>query len=76
MGRTPLGINSQLAEDLQHVRLLGVQFAMGGIANMGDDIGFEHLFQGSAERGDEFHRQIGDEAHRVGQYDVASARQA
>jgi drug/metabolite transporter (DMT)-like permease len=36
-----------------------------------DDIRAQHLFERGAEGGDELGRQIGDEAHRVGQDDLA-----
>ena len=43
---------------------------------MQDQIGFEHLFQRGAEGGDQHGRQVGDEAHRVGQHGLRATRQA
>ena len=35
---------------------------------MHDQVGLDHLFQGGAEGGDQVGRQVGDEAHRVGDH--------
>ena len=48
---------------------------MGDIPHMQDDIGGLHFFQGRAERGHQMGRQVGDEAHRVGQDHLAAGRQ-
>ena len=48
---------------------------MGDVAHMQHQIGLDHLLQRGAEGGDEHGRQIGDEAHRVGQDDAPAARQ-
>ena len=42
---------------------------------MHDDVGLQHLFQRGAERRDQFDRQIGDKAHRVGEDHLAPVRQ-
>ena len=47
--------------------LLGGAFGMGGVADRGDDIGLQHLFQGGAEGRHQFGRQVGDETDRVRQ---------
>ena len=39
------------------------------------DVGLDHLFQRRAERRDQHGRQVGDEAHGVGQDDLHAARQ-
>ena len=44
---------------------------MGDVADMHDQVGLDHLFQGGAEGGDQMGRQVGDEADRVGDHAVA-----
>ena len=46
--------HTQFGQHLQHVGLLGLAFVMGGVADMGDHVGLQHLFQRGAERGDQF----------------------
>ena len=48
---------------------------MRRVADMQDHFGFQHLFERGTEGGDQMRRQVGDEADRVGQDDLASARQ-
>ena len=48
---------------------------VGDVANMHDQIGLQHLFQRGAEGGDQRGRQIGDEAHGVGEHRLRAARQ-
>ena len=48
---------------------------MRDVADMQDDIGGLNLFQGRAERGHQMGRQVGDEAHRIGQDHLAAGRQ-
>lgn len=42
---------------------------------MEDQVGLEHLFKRGAEGGDKLGRQVGDEAHGVGQDDLLARRQ-
>ena len=49
---------------------------MRDVAHVQDEIGLDHLLERGAEGGDEERRQIGDEAHRVGEDDAPAAREA
>ena len=46
--------------------LLRFAFRMGDIAHVHDDVGLQNLFEGRAKRGNQFMREVGDEAHGVG----------
>ena len=66
---------SEIAQHGIDVGLLCLRIRMGDIPHMQDDIGGLNFFQGRAERGHQMGRQVGDEAHRVGQDHLAAGRQ-
>ena len=57
----------EIAEHGQHVVALRRAVGVMRVAHMHDDVGLGDLFQRGAEGRDEMGRQVGDEAHRVGQ---------
>src|SRR6185312_10584813 len=53
-----------------------LQARIGGVHDVEEEVGVRQLFQGGAEGGDEVRRQVGDEAHRVGDDHLALAGEA
>ena len=68
-------VEAEIAEHRQHIVALRRAVGVMRIADMDDDVGLGHLFQGRAEGGDQMGRQVGDEADRVGQDRLAARRQ-
>ena len=62
-------LDAEVAEDLAHIAGLGFGVAMGDIADMEDQVGLDHLFQGRTESGHQRGGQVRDEADGVGQDD-------
>ena len=63
-----LADRAQLAQHGFDIGALLFGLGMGDVAHMHDQVGLDHLFQGRAEGRDQVGRQIGDEAHRVGDH--------
>ena len=68
-------VDAEFGQHAVHVLGLGIAVGVGDVADVQDDVGREHLLQRGAEGGDQRGRQVGDEAHRVGQDDLAAMRQ-
>ena len=65
-----------LFQDLFDVLRLGRRIGRGDVADVQDQVGLAHFLQGRAEALDQFVRQVGDEAHGVGDDGGAALRQA
>jgi hypothetical protein len=64
-------LDAQRGQDVGHVGGLFGGFGVADVADMQDQVGLQHLFQRGAEGGDQLGRQVRDEAHGVGQDDLA-----
>ena len=61
----------RLGQDVGHVLRLFGGLGVADVADMQDQVRLQHLFQRGAEGGDKLGRQVGDEAHGVGEDDLA-----
>ena len=62
--------DAELGQHPQHVGALLGAVRMGAVTDMHDEVGGDHFLQGRAERCHEVVRQVGNEAHGVGQDDT------
>ena len=74
-GRALLRVDAELVQDRLDIVLLRVAVGVADVAHVQDQVGREHLFQRGAEGRDQRGRQVGDEAHRVGEDDMGARRQ-
>ena len=70
-----IGIDAELAQHGIDVALLRIGVLMRDIADVENDIGFQHFLQRRAKRRHQLRRQVGDEADRVRQHRLAAMRQ-
>ena len=70
-----VGIDAERAQHIPNVLRLCLGVLMRDVAHMQDHVGLNHLLQRGAEGRDQHGRQVGDEAHGVGQDDLEAARQ-
>ncbi len=68
-------INSEFGEHLLDIGALRLAVIMRDIAHMQDDIRLQNFLKRRLESGDQHGRQIGYEAHCIGEDDLAAARQ-
>ena len=65
----------RLEQHRLHVAPLRLGLGMGDVAHVQDEVGLHHLLERGAEGRHQRGRQVGDEAHRVGEDDAPAARQ-
>ncbi len=69
-------IDSELAQHAIDVALLRIGVFMRDVADVENDVGFQHFLQRRAKRRHQLRRQVGDEADGVRQHRLAAKRQA
>ena len=52
-----VSVEPEIAQHGEHVGALRLAVGVMGVADMDDEVGFDHLFERGAERGDEMGRQ-------------------